>query len=221
MQIRVNPTITGGGQTNWPGLLPSLGEDLRTLGPPKLSGGEVPGRMIVLNEVAPETPNWRLNLNATPFGGRTNTSRQTLQLNRVEDWYYVNTTADTHPMHTHLFGSQVMGRYNFDVAGFVAAHGGPDGIAQLPVSSLVAYLKSRLIPFDATEAGFKDTVKVNPGQVTVIRARFSLPSTALNGDGTVAGGEQRYVHHCHIVEHEDNDMMERFAVVDQAPLPPQ
>jgi FtsP/CotA-like multicopper oxidase with cupredoxin domain len=226
MQIRVNPTITGGGQRRWPGVLPPLGGDLRGLGPPKLSGGSVPGRMIVLNEVAPDTANWKLNLNAIPYDGPTNTFRETLQFNRVEDWYFVNTTPDTHPMHTHLFGFQVMGRYKFDAAGFVAANGGPNGVGQLPVSSLAAYLKSRLTPFDPEEAGFKDTVKVNPGQVTVVRAKFTLPSTAITtnkktGQQSVAGGEQRYVHHCHIVEHEDNDMMERFAVVDKAPLPPQ
>jgi spore coat protein A len=59
------------------------------------------------------------------------------------------------------------------------------------------------------ETGLKDTVKTNPGQVTVVRARFTPPATAF------AGGQlttQKYVHHCHIVEHEDNDMMERVIV---------
>ncbi len=221
MQIRVNATNTGGGRTSWPGALPALTSDLRGLGPPKLSGGPVPGRVIALNEVAPETPNWKLNLNASPFDGQGNTFRETLQHERVEDWYFVNTTADTHPMHTHLFGFQVMGRYSFALDGFVNAYAGPDGVPQVPVSALAPYLKSGLIPYAPEEAGFKDTVKANPGQITVVRARFSLPSTALNPDGTVAGGEQRYVHHCHIVEHEDNDMMERMAIVDEAPLPPQ
>ena len=55
-------------------------------------------------------------------------------------------------------------------------------------------------------------VKANPGQITVVRARFSLPSTALNGAGKLIK-PQKYVHHCHIVEHEDNDMMERMIVV--------
>jgi spore coat protein A, manganese oxidase len=221
MQFRVNATNTGGGRTSWPGVLPALSGDLRGLGPPKLSGGSVPGRVIVLNEVAPATPQWKLNLNAHPFDGQGNTFRQTLQHERVEDWYFVDTTVDTHPMHTHLFGFQVMGRYSFDAKGFVAAFAGPNGVPQVPVSALAPYLKSGLTPYAPEEAGFKDTVKANPGQITVIRAKFSLPSTALKRNGTVAGGEQRYVHHCHIVEHEDNDMMERFAVVDEAPLPPQ
>ena len=55
------------------------------------------------------------------------------------------------------------------------------------------------------ERGFKDTVKANPGHFTTIRAKFSLP------DGVSA--PQEYVHHCHIVEHEDNDMMRPFTVM--------
>lgn len=221
MQFRVNATNTGGGRTTWPGALPGLTVDLRGLGPPKLNGGSVPGRMIVLNEVEPETEEWQLNINGIPFGDQTNTFRETLQHNAVEDWYLTNTTGDTHPIHTHLFAFQVMGRYIYNAAGFAKAFGGPNGVPQVPVSALAPYLKSGLIPYDPEEAGFKDTVKANPGQITVIRAKFILPTTALNPDGTVKGGEQRYVHHCHIVEHEDNDMMERFAVVDSAPPPPQ
>jgi FtsP/CotA-like multicopper oxidase with cupredoxin domain len=72
-------------------------------------------------------------------------------------------------------------------------------------------LRSGLIPPDAGEAGFKDTVKANPGQITVVRAKFTLPSTALNKKGRLVT-PQKYVHHCHIVDHEDNDMMERFVV---------
>ena len=54
-------------------------------------------------------------------------------------------------------------------------------------------------------------MKANPGQVTVVRARYDLPSTALSAGGQLVTA-QKYVHHCHIVEHEDNDMMERFLV---------
>ena len=89
------------------------------------------------------------------------------------------------------------------------------------MTKLKQYLRSSLLPHGPEESGFKDTVKANADQITVVRARYRLPSTALNADGSVRGGEQRYVHHCHIVEHEDNDMMERFAVVDHAPAPPQ
>ena len=55
------------------------------------------------------------------------------------------------------------------------------------------------------ERGFKDTTKVNPGSYTIVRARVDLPS------GVRA--PQSYVYHCHIVEHEDNDMMQSFTVL--------
>ena len=54
------------------------------------------------------------------------------------------------------------------------------------------------------ERGFKDTVKANPGTFTTIRAKFDLPA------GVTA--PEDYVHHCHIVEHEDNGMMRPFTV---------
>jgi spore coat protein A len=66
-----------------------------------------------------------------------------------------------------------------------------------------------MVPPDPTERGFKDTVKANPGYLTTIRAKFDLP----NGVSPGPLG-QAYVHHCHIVEHEDNDMMRPFIVSD-------
>jgi bilirubin oxidase len=51
---------------------------------------------------------------------------------------------------------------------------------------------------ERTETGFKDTVIAYPGEITRIRAKFDLPG--------------RYVWHCHIVEHEDNEMMRPYRV---------
>jgi FtsP/CotA-like multicopper oxidase with cupredoxin domain len=184
---------------------------LTALGPPALSGGtKVPGRMITLNEVGAGTPAWRLNLNAGPYEG-PNSVTEMLKWNAVEDWYFVNVTADTHPMHTHLFSFRVMGRYNLDAKRYVAAFGGTNGVPQQDVATLAPYLKSKLMPPDPTETGLKETVKANSGQVTVVRAKFIPPSTVLD-PVTGLPTEQKYVHHCHIVEHEDNDMMERVLV---------
>lgn len=57
-------------------------------------------------------------------------------------------------------------------------------------------------PPEANETGFKDTVIAYPGEVTRIKATFDLPG--------------RYVWHCHIVEHEDNEMMRPYFI---GPLP--
>jgi spore coat protein A len=218
MRITVTSTASGGAPMSVPGagslqypLMQAAVTDLTKLGPPKLSGGTIPARVITLNEIGAETANWELNLNARPYGdpGDPTPLIEQLTWNDIEDWYFVNTTGDTHPMHTHLFTFTVLGRYHLDVDGLVAAHAGPAGVPQLEVDSLTPFLTSRLMLPPAEETGLKDTVKTNPGQVTVVRAKFTPPTTAfLDGQLTT----QRYVHHCHIVEHEDNDMMERVEV---------
>jgi len=65
---------------------------------------------------------------------------------------------------------------------------------------------------DANEQGWKDTIRMNPGEVTVVKVRFaptdgspSYPFDARLGPG--------YVWHCHIVDHEDNEMMRPYLVV--------
>jgi spore coat protein A, manganese oxidase len=219
MQIRVKPTASSGAPMSIPGAgsLPTNSGlvALANLGAPTLSGGTVSGRMITLNEIGAGTPAWKLNLNAAAYGD-SEALVETLTWNDVEDWYYANFTADTHPMHTHLFTFKVIGRYNFDAAGYAAKYtkfdpnGNPLGVPQGNVQTLKPYLKSGLLPTDPSEAGFKDTVKANPWHITVVRAKFKLPTTAFNTDGTL--DPQKYVHHCHIIEHEDNDMMERFVV---------
>jgi spore coat protein A, manganese oxidase len=176
--------------------------------PTNLAGGRdanlplpVTKRFITLNEVGVDTAAWRLTLNGALFDdART----ETPAVGTIEDWYYVNLTGDTHPMHTHLVTHQVIGRVPFDVDRYVEAvgsseNGVPGGVDPTPFAT------GPMIPADPTERGFKDTVKANPGTFTIIRARFDLPS------GVRA--PQRYVHHCHIVEHEDNDMMRPYDVV--------
>jgi len=214
MRFDVQATAPSGAPTSipGPGSLPANAEvkSLTDLGPPLLSGGWVQGRMIAMNEVDAGGPNWKLNLNAQPYGSSTPVVERLIWQD-VEDWYFVNTTPDTHPMHTHLFTFKVMGRYTFNAAAYASTYGGANGVPQQHVSTLTPFLTSKLMAPDPTETGFKDTVKANPGQVTVVRARYNLPSTALNASGQLVTG-QKYVHHCHIVEHEDNDMMERFIV---------
>jgi len=209
MQFRVTKPLSDHAPTIIPTSLPdnTAVAALVAMGPPKLSGGTNPGvgtRMITLNEIGAGTTSWKLNLNARPYGETT--AAEELHWNDVEDWYFVNFTPDTHPMHTHLFTFRVMGRYNFDTKGYAAAFGGANGVPQQDdVATLTPFLKSKLMAPPPEETGLKETVKVNPGQVTVVRAKF-IPPPGL--DSTT----QRYVHHCHIVEHEDNDMMERVLV---------
>jgi spore coat protein A len=56
---------------------------------------------------------------------------------------------------------------------------------------------------ESWKSGFKDTVIAYPGEITRVRALFDLPGL--------------YVWHCHIVEHEDNEMMRPYRI---GPIPP-
>jgi spore coat protein A len=116
---------------------------------------------------------------------------------------YVNLTGDTHPMHTHLFTHQVIGRTPFNVAAYVAAAGSgpggvPGGLDPTPFAT------GPMQPPAPEERGFKDTTKANP------RLLHHHPGQVRPADRVTA--PQTYVHHCHIVEHEDNDMMRPFTV---------
>lgn len=103
----------------------------------------------------------------------------------VEDWKIVNRTGDTHPIHLHLV--------NFEVLDRTPIGGG------------------RVVPRTPGENGLKDTVQCPPGWVTRIRQRFVLPDEEiLLPDGV---SHPQYVWHCHILEHEENDMMRAFEVV--------
>jgi spore coat protein A len=191
LQIRVGHKVTQPGPKSVPSSLPGLNANLP---------GPVLTRYITLNEIAAETAGWYLNLNGAHFDQRPIT--ETPRAGTVEDWVWVNMTPDTHPMHVHLVTFQVVGRTPFDVAAYQTAHGGeggvPGGIDPTPFAT------GPMQPPTPDERGFKDTVKANPGYFTTIRAKFDLPA----GIKT----PQTYVHHCHIVEHEDNDMMRPFTV---------
>jgi spore coat protein A, manganese oxidase len=191
MQIRVGTTVRQRGPTTIPSRLPgrkaALSDPLRT-------------RFITLNEIDPEEATWYLNLNAAHFEDSPITEMP--KVGTVEDWVYVNMTGDTHPMHTHLVTFQVVGRTPFNAEAYDAAYGGPHGVPG--GTDPTPFATGPTEPPAPEERGFKDTVKANPGYFTTIRAKFELPV------GVTA--PQTYVHHCHIVEHEDNDMMRPFTV---------
>jgi spore coat protein A len=119
----------------------------------------------------------------------------------TEDWLLVNTTADTHPIHLHLVTFEVIDRTPFDVAAYD------------PGTQAITYT-GPAVPAHPNENGRKDTVQAHPGQVTRIRARFELPDEgAIQLPPDVGVSNPQYVWHCHILEHEENDMMRAFEVV--------
>ncbi len=108
-------------------------------------------------------------------------------LGATEIWNLVNTLPDVHPFHIHLVQFQVLDRTPYDVEEFL--------------KSGKIVLTGPSVQPDANEMGWKDTVRLNGGTVTRIITKF-LPYPGF------------YVYHCHILEHEDMDMMRPFQVVD-------
>jgi spore coat protein A, manganese oxidase len=141
----------------------------------------------------------------------TNPPTEVIAKGMTEVWQIYNTTADTHPMHFHLVNAQVLSRQPFKMTGGVPA---PTGAARGP---------------EVNELGWKETIKMHPGEVTNILMTFDLPTglpftipssprmdtiAASATPGLLIPGKKHheYVWHCHILEHEEHDMMRPLVV---------
>jgi spore coat protein A len=111
-----------------------------------------------------------------------------VKLNSVEIWSLANLTQDTHPIHLHMVRFQILDRRAFSVDDYLAAN-------TLPLRYTDAAR-----PPGAHEMGWKDVVQCPPETVT----RIIIPFQGYIG---------RYLWHCHILEHEANDMMRPYDVL--------
>ena len=101
----------------------------------------------------------------------------------TEIWAFANASGMMHPMHMHLVFFQVLDRDTFTL--------GPGGEV-IPGGNPV--------PPDPDDVGWKDTVQVDADELVRVIARF---------DDYLG----LYPYHCHILEHEDHEMMRQFQVV--------
>jgi spore coat protein A len=108
-----------------------------------------------------------------------------VKLGTIEKWRFINATEDAHPMHLHLVQFQILHRQGFDPAEYTKGVVEPVGTVRPPSPG---------------ESGWKDTAVVGPNEILTILAKFE-------------GFSGRYVFHCHMLEHEDNDMMRPYLVV--------
>jgi spore coat protein A len=120
----------------------------------------------------------------------------------VEIWRILNLTGDTHPIHFHLVNAQLLSRQPFDMDRFIQKN-------QIKFTGPAR-------PADANEAGWKETVRMNPGEVTTVIMKFDLPSVPfpvpLSQNPVLGVAGYEYVWHCHILEHEEHDMMRPLVV---------
>ncbi|HLR68032.1 multicopper oxidase family protein [Virgibacillus alimentarius] len=108
-------------------------------------------------------------------------------LGSTEIWSFMNITDFPHPMHIHLIQFQVLDRRPFDLDWY-------NETGQIKFTAPAA------AP-EPNERGWKDTVTAPSGEFTRVIVKFA-PHTG------------RYVWHCHILEHEEYDMMRPFDVID-------
>jgi spore coat protein A, manganese oxidase len=111
-------------------------------------------------------------------------------LGSTEIWEFLNLTDDAHPIHLHLVRFQILDRRALDVPAYIYGN------------RKIVY-RGEAVPPDAGEAGWKDTVRTTPQASTRIIVKFE-------------GYTGRYVWHCHILEHEDNEMMRPYEIVAPA-----
>lgn len=141
-------------------------------------------RLLTLNEYDDQAENPILMLLNASHWNMPVTEKPALD--SVEIWTLLNLTDDSHPIHLHLVRFQILDRRPFDTFQYITA--GEVRYTGPPV------------PPEPAESGWKDTVRADPQAATRIIVRFE-------------GYPGRYVWHCHILEHEDNEMMRPYDVI--------
>jgi len=142
------------------------------------------------------------------------------QLGTTEDWVIINPTGDAHPMHWHLVQPQLVSRQTFNVTAYTKDWTAKNGELPLNHSTVIVdptpYLTDSPVGPPPQEQGWKDTFQAYPGEVLTVRMRFA----PIDGSGKYpfdATAGPGYVYHCHILDHEDNEMMRPFKVVSSEP----
>ena len=142
---------------------------------------------------------------------------ETPTVGTTEEWSVVDMTMDAHPIHTHLVQFQQISRQKMDTDAYqddwLDLNGEPPYMMTPTELSVTPYLKGKPVPAGPTEQGWKDTIQMYPGEVTIIRIRWApIDGTSQYPfDPTVGPG---YVWHCHIIDHEDNEMMRPYVVIN-------
>ncbi len=125
-------------------------------------------------------------------------------LGQYEVWRLINLTSDTHPIHLHLDPFQILSRRPIR---YEIPQGGIEDFGLSAAVTLARDPHDKLDhAIDENERGLKDTIRVNPNEIVEIAVRFT----------TYAG---RYMYHCHILEHEDRDMMRPFVTMPTDLMP--
>jgi FtsP/CotA-like multicopper oxidase with cupredoxin domain len=228
MQFRVT------GEPGWVPPEPLAGMDLRPITPVVRldDAAAAPGVRVrshsLVEIMGPDGPVMALLNNRVLHDEDYADPAEAISPDSLEVWELVNTTVDAHPIHLHLVQFQVLDRQGFEAEDYLAASGYETddngwlvpGTGPHPAPSPTPYLTGARQRPPRNERGWKDTVVAPPGMVTRIAVPF--------GSGAVASpiaaravhvpdydsGENDYVWHCHILEHEEKEMMQYYRIAD-------
>ena len=222
------------GTTGWAPPAPIAGMNLRPITPiTRLNpANAVKVRTHSLVEIMGQGGPVMALLNNRAFHGTSDYQGDPVSKNTLEVWEFVNTTVDSHPIHLHLVQFQVLNRQPVDTVAYLTATGYDlnkdgmltedevgEGTYPAPAPTAAHLIGAPQLPA-ANEMGWKDTVIVPPGMVTRIAVPFgsgavSTPIAARSvwvPDYSATPPENDYVWHCHILEHEEKDMMQYYRI---------
>jgi spore coat protein A len=175
-----------------------------------------PQRILTLNEASGENVSDGIFLNGQMWDAPVT---EQPRVGSTEDWYFVNLTMDAHPIHLHLVQFEIISRRPFDADAYNIKWQEING-EMLPLENPTITLPFRhfvtgpSVLAEKNEHGWKDTVNIYPGKITKIRVRFAPQEVPVRrakpGENLFSFNpysEPGYVWHCHILDHEDNEMM--------------
>lgn len=170
-------------------------------------------RFVFNPDMGTALPRLMLKVNGRNFADPLHLQEQH-NLNAIEDWILINSTVDMHPMHVHLVNFEVLEKGTIAIADYTAAtdltmpavagtglqpNVNEAGLAVMPGSES-AYT------VHADEMGWKETVRVPPASLNGLRVGYVRVRAKFDIAGT-------YMWHCHILAHEEHEMMRPYMVV--------
>jgi spore coat protein A len=194
MQVRVNKELSGTDEST-PATALSLPEV------PRFDTAGATTRQFILEEIMEDDANLIMLINNRRFNDPV---EEMPAEGSTEIWEFANLSLNAHPLHIHLVQFQVLNHQLLDSTPlWTAWQDFNAGSGTRP--DFADYLGGPERAPAPHENGWKDTVIVMPSEVTRVAVRFDLPPDTPK--------PARYVYHCHIIEHEDNEMMRPFDVV--------
>jgi spore coat protein A, manganese oxidase len=193
---------------------------------------KVPATLVTLPDLKADAPTRTLTLNTSDEGVYLLNGQawhgelsEKPQVGATEDWDLVNLSYEDHPIHVHLVQFRIISRQELNVTDYQAewTRHNPERLPlKSPTTPVVIgpeYLTGVSNAPAPAEAGWKDTVLVPANTVTRIRIRWAPQDAATSTRGenpfefdpTLGPG---YVWHCHMLDHEDLDMMRPFQMTN-------